>query len=218
MRSFKKTLLSGALSATLLSAAGVHAFSFDFGDDDYYPVWGVPGYGAAPGHYLPPRLPSYDRHSLKMARQGMMSDHQDALNELSAMLYGGKGFDRSEAVKLARYIQSGAGIKMQRNFHPGSVATSGSRALPSVWQNQEGVKAYADSLSAAAGALAEALVIQPPPEKGIMLRKRDAAFSCEDDDEACKQVAVDPTVWQKFNDLSATCEGCHVGFRGFGWW
>lgn len=218
MRSFKKTLLSGVVGATLLSTAGVHAFSFDIGDDDHYPVWGAPGYGPPPGYYLPPRLPSYDRHAMKMARQEMMSNHQEALNELSAMLYGGKGFDRSEAVKLARYIQSGSGIALQRNLHPGSVVTSGSRALPSVWQNPEGVKAYADALSAAAGGLAEALVIQPPPEKAILLPRRDAAFACKDDDEACKQVAVDPSVWKKFNDLSATCEGCHVGFRGFGWW
>lgn len=218
MRDFKKSLLGAVLGATVLSATSAHAFSFDFGDDDYYPAWGAPMYGAPPGYYLPPRLPSYDRQSLKMNRQEMMSDHQDALNELSAMLYGGKGFDRSEAVQLARKIQSGSGIKLSRNFHPGAVVTSGSRALPSVWQNQDAFKGYADNLSLAAGELAKALVIQPKPENAILLRKRDVAFSCKKGDEACTKVAVDPSVWEKFNNLSATCEGCHVGFRGFGWW
>jgi len=219
MRDFTKSLLCGALGATLLGAAGAHAFSFDFGDDDYYPVWGAPMYGPpGSGYYLPPRLSSYDRHSLKMNRQDKMSDHQDALNELSAMLYGGKGFDRNEAVQLARKIQSESGIRLSRNFHPGAVVTSGSRALPSVWQNQEAFKGYADSLSQAAGALAEALVVQPKPENAILLPNRNAAFNCKKDDEACTKVAVDPSVWEKFNNLSATCEGCHVGFRGFGWW
>lgn len=216
-RNLQKTLLSATLGAALLGAGGAHAFSFDFGDDDYYPVWAAPGYAPAPG-YFRPRLPSYDRHVLKSNRQKMMDNHQDALNELSAMLYGGKGFDRSEAVRIARSIQAGSGIQLQRNFHPGSVVTSGSRALPSVMNDQEGFRAHADALSAAAGALAEALMEKPAREDAILLRRRDAAFACEKGDEACAKVAVDPSVWEKFNALSATCEGCHVGFRGFGWW
>lgn len=225
MKNLNKTLISAALATTLLGAGAVHAFSFDFGDDNdfYYPYAGVPyagapAYAPPPGYYLPPRLPSYERNRLRTSRQDMMDDHRDALNELSAMLYGGKGFDRSEAVQLARRIQSGSGMTLLRNFHPGSIATWGSRALPSVWSNQEAFKANADALGAAAGALAEALAKKPTPDTAILLPRRNAPFDCKKGDEACSKVPVDPSVWEKFNDLSATCEACHAGFRGFGWW
>lgn len=214
--------MAAAIAGTLLLGAGaVHAFSFDIGDDNdyYYPYYGgMPAYAPPPGYYLPPRLPSYDRSVMKMQRQNMMDDHRDALNELSAMLYGGKGFDRTEAVQLARRIEAGSGITLLRNFHPGSLVTSGSRALPSIWSNQEAFKANAEALKGAAGALAEALAKTPSEKDAIMLPRRNAVFDCKDDDKACTQVPVDPSVWAKFNDLSATCEACHAGFRGFGWW
>lgn len=224
MRKLGKTLIAAAFGATLLGPGATHAFSFDFGDDNdfyypyAYPYAGGPAYAPPPGYYLPPRLPRYDRSMMKMQRQEMMGDHRDALNELSAMLYGGKGFDRAEAVRLARRIQAGSGVTLLKNFHPGAIATSGSRALPSIWNNQKAFKANADALGAAAGALAEALAKRPLPDNAILLPRRDVAFGCKDDDQACAKVPVDPSVWEKFNNLSATCEGCHTGFRGFGWW
>ena len=224
MQDIGKTLLSAAIGATLLGTGAAQAFSFDFGDDDndlYYPYWGPPAYvvpAPVPGYYPPPRLPRIDRDRLRMARQHLMDNHKEALNELSAMLYGGKGFDRAEAIQMARRIQSGSGIMLEKNFHPGSIPTSGSRALPSIWSNHQAFKSYAQALGKAADELANALALKPGPDKAIYLPRRDAAFACDRDDEACKKVPVDPSVWEKFNTLSATCEGCHASFRGFGWW
>jgi len=220
MRKLNKTLLAGVIGATLFGAGAVQAFSFDFGDDNdyYYPYWGAPAYGPPPGYYLPPRLPSYDRSVMRSNRQSMMDDHRDALNELAAMLYGGKGFDRSEAVQLARRIEAGSGITLVRDFHPGAIATWGSRALPSVANNPQAFRANADALRAAAGALAVALAKKPAEGDAIYLPKKDAVFDCERGDKACSQVAVDPAIWERFNTLSATCDTCHTGFRGFGWW
>ncbi len=220
MRNLKQTLLAGAIGGSLLAVGVAQVFSFDFGDDnDYHPYWaGAPAYGPPPGYYLPPRLPSYERNRLRSTRQSMMDDHRDALNELSAMLYGGKGFDRSKAVQLARRIEAGSGVTLARNFHPGSIVTRGSRALPSVISNQQAFKANAEALRTAAGALAQALAKKPPKDTAIYLPRADAPFDCEKDDQACSKVAVDPSVWEKFNNLLATCDACHTGFRGFGWW
>lgn len=227
----KKTLLVAALSAAVFGFGNAHAFSFDFGDNDHwypYPYMAGPGWVPPQGNsneapqqgynmMPPPRLRSYDRQVMKMRRQSMMGEHEDALNELSAMLYGGKGMDRELAIKLAREIQQDSGYRMLRNFHPGSVIADGSRANPSVWQKPDAFKAKAEALQVAAGELADALAKQPT-EGAIYLEKRRAVFDCKPDDKACKQVAVDPSVWEKFNSMAATCDACHNGFRGFGWW
>ena len=220
MRNLKQTLLAGAIGGSLLAVGVAQAFSFDFGDDnDYYPYWaGAPTYGPPPGYYLPPRLPSYERNRLRSTRQSMMDDHRDTLNQLSAMLYGGKGFDRSKAAQLARRIEADSGVTLARNLHPSSIVTWGSRALPSVISNQQAFKANAEALRTGAGALAQALAKKPPKNTAIYPPRADASFDCEKDDQARSKVAVDPSVWEKFNNLSATCDACHTGFRGFGWW
>ncbi len=225
MKRSTPTLLAGLLAGALLGSGTAQAFSFDFGDDNdfYYPPpwaapYGAPAYGAPPPYSMPPRLPRYERDRMRSERQRLMESHQEALNELAAMLYGGKGFDRTQAVQLARRIEAGAGVGLLRFFHPGSIPAWGSRALPSIWTNQEAFKAKADELKQAAAALAEELAKQPDPKEAVYLPRANAAFECKDEDKACKEVAVSPRVWEKFNQLSATCQGCHMGFRGFGWW
>ncbi|RMG34422.1 MAG: cytochrome c [Gammaproteobacteria bacterium] len=226
-RGLAKSLLAGALGGLLLGAGTAHAFSFDFGNDDYDypPPWAVPYWGAPPAGYVPanpylvrPLLPRGLRDELAAERKRFMEGHQEALNDLAAMLYGGKGFDRTEAIKLARKIEGGSGINLMRFFPPGSAPAWGSRALPSIWTRQEDFQAKADALGQAAAALAEELAKVPDPKQAIYLPKPNAPFECRDrDDPQCK-VPVSPGVWEKFNKLSATCQGCHLGFRGYGWW
>ncbi|MEJ2321041.1 MAG: cytochrome c [Gammaproteobacteria bacterium] len=96
--------------------------------------WG-PGYGPwGPGPYgMPPRLGSFDRTKMRLDRQRQMSNHDDAMEELGDMLYGRYNFDREKAIELAREIESGAGMALVRNFHPGSIATDESHTTPAFW-------------------------------------------------------------------------------------
>lgn len=221
----RKSLFVVVLGAFLFGLGSAHAISFNFGDDYWGPGYWGPGYGApgygAPGYggyYPPPRLRSHDRQVMKMQRQSMMSDHDDALEDLFEMLYEGRGFDRTEAVKLAREIEVGAGVNMLRDFHPGSVVTDGSHAAPSVYGEPEAFKVNAEALKGAAAELAEALAVKPTEGLAVFLTRKNAVFECQLGDRECAKEPIDPKVWEKFNALSSTCNACHSKFRGLGSW
>ena len=220
MQYLKWTLLT--LLATLLIASSTAlAFSFDFGDgDDYYyrPWWGgpygQPYYQPWRPYFYPPQLPSFDRHEMVRERQNLMDDHMDAMEMLKEQLYGDYGFDRAEAIRMARKIELTSGTALTRNFHPGAVRQSDSRTTPNYWGNEQTFKANAEALRAAAADLANELAKKPTAKEGaVFLTPR-----FREDNDAADKTAVSPAIWEKFNTLSNTCESCHRSFRGRRWW
>ena len=172
MRYFKSTLFT-LFTFFFIGLSDAQAFSFDFGDDDYYyPPYAGPvynrWYGPPPGYYRPrpffyrhPQLPSYDSSSMVRKRQRVMSEHDNTMNRLYDMLYGNYGFDRAEAVKLSRKIEVTSGSALTDNFHPGAVADYRSRTSPAFWGNEQTFKANAQALQAAAQDLAAELSKKP---------------------------------------------------------
>lgn len=222
MRHFNKPLIS-LIAATLLTAAGsAQAFSFgdssfSFGDDYYRGPYGSPyagpGYGGNP-YWIPPQMSTYDRSVMRMNRQKLMRDHAEALDDLGEMLNGrfGQSFDRDKAIQLAHRIESASGPALTQYFHPGAVAASGSHLSPAYWGNEKAFSANADTLQATATALATALAKVPDKdEKAVYLSK--GRFG----EDANKKVAVSPDVWQRFQETSNACRGCHASFRGPSW-
>lgn len=164
--------------------------------------------------YGPPRLNPSDRFLLKHRRQRQMNDHQDAMEKLSAMLFGSSGFDRDKALELTRDIQAASGAALSGNFHKGSIATYGSRAAPAIWQNEQAFKGNAKALQEAAKALALELDKRPTAEEGAIFLRMGSPYIPPKDR---KVEPVSPEVWEKFNDLSGSCYACHNKFRGFTW-
>jgi cytochrome c556 len=199
-----------------MGISNAQAFSFDFGDDDdYYPYWG-PAYspwGPPPTYYYP-RLPGYDRSAMVQKRQQMMGLHDNTVDRLGELLYGSYGFDRAEAIKLARKIELTSGLVLTSNFHPGAVAAFRSHTTPALWGNERTFKANALALQAAAIDLAKELEKQPTAEEGaVYLPKRSRSFGPEESET----VPVSAGIWEKYNALSNVCIVCHNGFRGRDW-
>ena len=217
---FTKVLITILVGLLFLSISSALAFSFDFGDDDddywRYAYWG--GYNrpwvAPNGYYFYPRLPYFERSRMVDNRQWQMGQRYQAMDTLGAMLYGRTGFDRAQAIQLSRRIEATSGQVLTDDFHPGAVATYGSRTTLALWGNQEAFRANAFALQQAARALAEEFEKQPTVEEGaVMLPKTSERYG----QPGAEKVAVSPRVWEKFNALSAVCDSCHRGFRGYDW-
>mgnify|MGYP001818781106 FL=1 len=209
MFNFKKLLILCLLSIAPLNLAV--AFNFDFGDNDYHPYWGNPYFRPITPYYYMPQLPMYDRSTMVRRRQEQMSHNADAMSELEELLYGRYGFDRAEAIKLAKKIELASGRALSQNFHPGAVRDMNSHTTPTYWGNEETFRANALALQQAARELAMELEKKPTAEEGaVLLNKR---WTAGKDDRA----AVSPSVWDKYNNLSNTCNSCHQSFRGPSW-
>ncbi len=215
MRHLQKILLT-FLVFFFIGISSAQAFSFDFGDDDdYYPYWG-PGYSqwGPPPTYFYPRLSSYDRSTMVQQRQQMMGLHDKTVDRLAELLYGSNGFDRAEAIKLARKIELTSGLALTSNFHPDAVAAYRSRTTPVLWGNEQTFKANALALQAAAIDLAKELEKQPTVAEGaVYLPKRSRSFGPEESET----VPVSAGIWEKYNALSNVCVSCHSSFRRRGW-
>lgn len=216
MRYFTKTMLIILLYA-ILGISTAQAFSFDFGDDDY-PYWRGPQYyrpWVAPPLYYYPRLPSFDRSSMVRNRQRRMENFDTTMERLDDLLYGSRGFDRAEAIKLARKIEMTSGMVLTDKFHPGSVVDFRSDASTALWGNEQVFKANALAMEAAASDLAMEFEKQPTAEEGAVdLPKRRSRF--DRDDDGPETVQVSAGIWQKYNVLSNICLSCHGRFRR-GW-
>lgn len=203
--------LALALLLAITGIGSVQAFSFNFGDDYYHPYWGAPFYRPLNPYFYMPQLPSYDRSTMVRNRQDLMDRNTDAMQALQELLYGRYGFDRAEAVKLARKIELSSGYAMSRHFHPGAVRDMSSHVRPTYWGNEQTFQANAQALQAAAKDLADELSKTPTEAEGtVMLRKR---WSGGDEERE----AVSAKVWDKYNNLSNTCVSCHHSFRGPSW-
>lgn len=178
------------------------------------PTWGAPGYYRPPAGYFypPPRINSYDRTTMKLRRQGLMGRHDDAMDSLADMLYGRYRFDREDAIDYARQIENDSGLNMVRDFHPGSVVTDGSHTAPTLWGNEQTFRANADTLKVAAEALRKELEKQPKEGEGVMYPRRDKGFDYRPR-SGTENDPISTGVFDKFNDLAATCIACHSYFR-----
>ena len=209
MLNFKHLFLLFLMALMPISSA--NAFNFDFGDNNYHPYWGNPYFRPISPYYFVPQLNTFDRSTLIRRRQEQMNRNANAMDELEEMLYGNYGFDRAEAIKLAKRIELTSGQALSSNFHPGAVRDMNSHTTPAYWGNEETFRANALTLQKAASELAKELEKQPTAEEGaVYLNKRWARN--END-----QTAVSPAIWDKYNNLSNTCSGCHRSFRGPSW-
>ncbi|MEN8213967.1 MAG: cytochrome c [Pseudomonadota bacterium] len=216
MRHLNRTLLTFFV-CFLISMSSAQAFSFNFGDDDdFYPYWGrgyIPWFGPPLYGYYP-RLPRYDRNTMVRKRQWRMVTHDETMDRLGELLYDKYGFDRGEAIKLARRIEMTSGLALTTNFHPGAVAAYRSRTTSSLWGNEQTFEAMAQALQAAAKELAKELEKQPTAEEGaVYLPRRRSRF----DRDEVETVPVSAGIWEKFNALSNICASCHSRFRGPDW-
>jgi cytochrome c556 len=208
MKLLKLLSLSASVMALTLSSSMVHGFSFDFDNDDGPPSWVESYWQPAPRYYYP-QMDSFDRSRVVEGRQRHMQRRASTMSQLSNLLSGRYGFDRAQAVQLARNIERSAGWALTRNFHPGAVIDTDSRTTRSLWGNEQMFRANAETLQSAARALAEELEKTPTAEQGaVYLRTR----SKPGDDEVTT-AAVSSQVWQKYSDVSNTCHACHRNFR-----
>ena len=172
--------------------------------------WGP--HGAAPYGGSP-----YGSSAMTQDRQAVMRDHGRAMRDLASMFDGRRMFDRVEATKLAREIEAGTGENLWRLYAPGSIAP-GSRSMPWIWNNFDAFKGYAEGAKAAAGTLAKALEKRPTgsdfaqghaylPHPGFGPGGRWGQ----------RGGAIDTEALKAFNELTATCHGCHANFRGGRW-
>jgi cytochrome c556 len=216
------------LIVLFVSIENVHAFSFNFGDDDYYNPYYAPAFNpwVAPPppvyfyrprpYFIPPQMNNYDSSTMVRKRQEVMDNHDTAMNRLFDMLYGDYGFDRAEAIKMARKIEVTSGSAITANFHPGAVVDFHSKTSSAFWGNEQTFNAHAQALKAAAEALAIELAKEPGPEEGAVVIP-GRGINRDRDSENPDGVVVSPQIWEKFNHLSTTCEGCHDNFRGGRW-
>ena len=208
MRLFKLLIVSFPMISLALYSGTSQAFSFDFGDD-HPPTW-IETYGQpAPRYYYHPQINSFDRSRMIDRRQGRMQRRATTMNQLSDLLSGRYGFDREQAIRLARGIEQSAGHALSRNFHPGAVIDDYSRTTRSLWGNEETFRQYAVSLQTAAKELAEELAKEPTQEEGAVYLRAPR----ERGEGEVSSVAVSPKVWEKYSAVSSTCNSCHRSFR-----
>ena len=215
MRHLTNALLT-FLVCFFMSMSSAQAFSFNFGDDDDYPYWG-PAYNpwfAPPIYTYYPRIRSYDRSTMVRKRQWRMVTHDETMDRLNELLYGKYGFDRAEAIKLARKIEMTSGFALTKYFHPGAVVAYRSSTTPALWGNEKAFKAIALAMQATAKDLAKELEKQPTAEEGaVYLPKRSRRFRSDKPET----VPVSAGIWEKFNAMSNVCVSCHSRFRGPNW-
>jgi cytochrome c556 len=209
MQPMKFIILSATTIYMILLSGMTQAFDFDFDSDDDPPGW-VEGYWQpAPRYNYYPQMNSFDRSDMIRNRQHHMQYRASTMRQLGDLLSGRFGFDRAEAVRLARKIENTAGYVLSRDFHPGAVIDSDSRTTRSFWGNEEIFRKKSEDLQKAAKALADELEKEPTKEEGgVYLRSRKQSGDHYDETEA-----VSPAIWQKYTDLSVTCNSCHHNFR-----
>ena len=172
-------------------------------------------YGGGPygRYYGPSHYGQYGPKAMKQDRQKLMRNHGDAMDDLHDIIVGRKRFDRLEATKLAREIESGAGENMWRLYAPASVAAPGSRTAPPIWGNFETFKANSVALKETAGALADELEKRPTGEdyrEGVWIPPYSAGVG-----NRWGQRGGDMTqeAIAEYIRLERICTVCHLDFR-----
>ena len=221
MKSFGRKFVTGLVGVGLGMAAMGTAHAWWGGGPwgGYGPYGGGP-YGGGP----------YGSSAMTQDRQVVMRDHGRAMRDLDSMFDGRRTFDRVEATKLAREMESATGENLWRLYAPGSIS-SGSRSMPWIWNNFDAFKGYAEGAKAAAGKLAEALEKRPTgrdlatghaylprggygPGYGGFGPGYGRGYGNR---WGQRGGAIDKEALEAFNALTATCHSCHANFRGGRW-
>ncbi|MBF0247501.1 MAG: cytochrome c [Alphaproteobacteria bacterium] len=204
-----KTLWVAAVAAGVLATSGAFA------------QWAPPG----PGMWGPGGQGRPDT-SRTQTRQGEMTRHGWKMDELERMFDGQSNFNRGRALTLAREIEAGAGEALWKQFEqPGSHGPS-TRITPRILADFDTFKEYAEVLKSNAGSLASALEAKPTPQEvfqGRAMMPRGStmpppwAMHAPQRRAAPQQQdigAVDLKALQAFAATAATCEVCHMVYRG----
>ena len=206
MKSFSRKVVTGLLGVGLGMAVVGTAHAW------YGGPWAGGPYGGGP----------YGSSALTQDRQAMMRDHGRAMLDLDAMFDGRRMFNRVEATRLAREIESATGENLWRLYAPGSV-TPGSRSMPWIWNNFDAFKGYAEGAKAAAGKLAEALEKRPTGRdlaSGHAYLPRGGfgpGYGPRMGRWGQRGGAINKEALEGFHTLTATCHSCHANFRGGRW-
>lgn len=159
----------------------------------------------------------YGSGAVTYERQNEMRRHGWSMQDLAAMFEGRRAFNRDEAVRLARELESGLGDEMLANFAPGT-RVAGSRVAPWVWRDFGAFRGYATGSRQAAADLAEALENAPTgdevQQQGAWMTSRRPGHGCwahlRDDRVSLQAI-------QAYSKLNANCHSCHMLFRGGRW-
>ena len=167
--------------------------------------------------YGDPWYRPYGSGAVTYERQNVMRDHGWAMQDIASMFEGRRAFDRDEAVRLARKLETALGDEMLKNFAPGT-RVAGSRATPWVWRDFGVFRGYAIGAQQAAkdlvGALEEAPTSEEIQQQGAWMTSRHPAmhrWSHLSDDLVSLQAI------QAYTRLNANCHSCHAMFRGWRW-
>ena len=173
--------------------------------------------GSASAWYGGPWYRPYASGAVTYERQNMMRGHGYTMQELATMFEGRRMFNRDEAVRLARELESGFGDNLIRNYPPGAVV-AGSRTLPSTWNNFGAFKGYAEASKQSAARLAEALEKEPTAQdvqkQGVWVPGPRMGYG---DRRHRLEGLVSMEAIQEYSRLNATCHSCHMLFRGGRW-
>ena len=170
--------------------------------------------GTASAWYGDPWYRPYGSGAMVYKRQNMMRGHGYTMSELADMLEGRRMLNRTEAVRLARELEAGFGDSLIGHFAPGTVV-AGSRTSPSAWRNFGAFRGYAEAAKQAAARLAEALDKtssgQDVQQTANWVPPRRMGYG----PRGHRPVGLVPVeVIQEFGRLNATCNSCHMLFRG----
>ena len=171
--------------------------------------------GTAYAWYGDPWYRPYGSGAVTYERQNMMRQHGYAMDQLADMLQGRHLLDRDEAVRLVRELEAGFGDELIRNFPPGTVV-AGSRTSPRTWRYFGAFRNNADAAEQAAARLADALENEPSMQDFQQLPALGSRRRIGFDPRGHRSGGpVSIAVIQEFDRLNATCNSCHMLFRGW---
>ena len=171
--------------------------------------------GTAGAWYGDPLYRPYGSGAVTYERQNMMRKHAYAMGQLADMLQGRHLLNRDEAVRLARDLEAGFGDSLIKNFPPGTVV-AGSRTAPRTWRYFGAFRNNAEAAKQAAARLAEALEKEPSVQDAQQLPVWGPPRRMGYGGRGHRPVGlVSMEVIQEFDRLNATCNSCHMLFRGW---
>lgn len=171
---------------------------------------------AATAWYGGPWYRPYGSGAMVYKRQDIMRSHGYDMTELAQMLDGRRAFNRAEATRLARDIEKGFGDDLLSQYAPGTVV-AGTRTAPWTWGQFGQFKAMADGARETAKRLAEGLENAPTNEQvreqgAWVTGARPGLGRWRHLDGLVSIAGI-----QAYDQLRATCSGCHWQFRTGRW-
>lgn len=155
-------------------------------------------------------------------RRIAMTRHGQNMEELEKLFDGRLNFDRGRALRLAKSIVAEGGENLWGKFESGSHGRN-SRVMPRILSDFDTFKAYAEALKSNAETLVASLEAQPTPHdvmRGGAYVPRGSnprpPWARGPNDRRQRDFgAVDMRALQSFAAVSATCDVCHMVYRGW---